>query len=434
MKAWVVTANMGYGHQRAVYPLKNIAEDAIFTVGENESTSKKEELLWRRVLGAYEFMSRAKSIPVVGNSFFNLLDTFVKIPAFYPIRDLSNSTFQVDLLRSNIEKGLCDDMLNIINTKELPVVTSFYASAIAADMKASNSIFCIICDADLNRVWVAKEPRESRIVYFAPCSRAAQRLKTYGVPDERIIITGFPLPTELTGDIDLSILKKNLSVRLKNLDPNSNFWQRHELNVKHYLGENNCLPESDRKLTITYAVGGAGAQKEIGGDIALSLKEKILNDEVKLILISGIRPDVRDYFISIKKMITDDNSKIEIIYEDTLDLYFQKMNQILATTDILWTKPSEISFYCALGIPIIMAPSIGSQEKFNAKWLYEIQSGINQENPEYTHQWLFEMLKKGRLAEAAWSGFLKARKLGTHKIIEYLTNGTISDDKSIVMR
>ena len=434
MKAWVVTANMGYGHQRAVYPLKNIAEDNIFTVGENETTSKNEEILWKRVLGAYEFMSRAKSIPVVGSSFFNLLDTFVKIPSFYPIRDLSNSTFQVDLLQSNIEKGLCDDMLNIISTKELPVVTSFYASAIAADMKATNSIFCIICDADLNRAWVAKEPRESRIVYFAPCGRAAQRLKAYGVPDERIIITGFPLPTELIGDNDLSILKKNLSVRLKKLDPNSNFWQRHELTVKHYLGENNCLPDSDGKLTITYAVGGAGAQKEIGAKIAFSLKEKILNDEVKLILIAGIRPDVKDYFISIKKTITDDNSKIEIIYEDTLDLYFQKMNQILATTDILWTKPSEISFYCALGIPIIMAPSIGSQEKFNAKWLYDIQSGIKQENPEYTHQWLFEMLEKGRLAEAAWSGFLKARKLGTHKIIEYLTNGAISKDKSIVMR
>lgn len=434
MKAWVVTANMGYGHQRAVYPLKNIAEDNIFTVGENETTSKNEEILWKRVLGAYEFMSRAKSIPVVGSSFFNLLDTFVKIPSFYPIRDLSNSTFQVDLLRSNIEKGLCDDMLNIISTKELPVVTSFYASAIAADMKATNSIFCIICDADLNRAWVAKEPWESRIVYFAPCGKAAQRLKAYGVPDERIIITGFPLPTELTGDHDLSILKSNLSVRLKKLDPYSNFWQRHGITVKHYLGENNCLPDSDGKLTITYAVGGAGAQKEIGAKIAHSLKEKILNDEVKLILVAGIRPDVRDYFISIKEMITDDNSKIEIIYEATLDLYFQKMNQILATTDILWTKPSEISFYCALGIPIIMAPSIGSQEKFNAKWLYEIQSGIKQENPEYTHQWLFEMLEKGRLAEAAWSGFLKARKLGTHKIIEYLSNGTISNDKSIVMR
>ena len=30
-KAWVVSADMGYGHQRAVYPLKNIAEDGMIT-------------------------------------------------------------------------------------------------------------------------------------------------------------------------------------------------------------------------------------------------------------------------------------------------------------------------------------------------------------------------------------------------------------------
>ena len=29
----------------------------------------------------------------------------------------------------------------------------------------------------------------------------------------------------------------------------------------------------------------------------------------------------------------------------------------MRTTDILWTKPSELSFYCGLGIPIIMAPA-----------------------------------------------------------------------------
>jgi hypothetical protein len=433
MKAWVVSADMGYGHQRAVDPLKRIAEGNIITVGSNKNASRSEQKLWRRVLGAYEFMSRAKGIPIIGSPIFNLLDTLLRIPSSYPIRDLSNSTFQVDLLQSSINKGLCADMLDIINAKELPVVTSFYASAIAADMKGHNSVFCIICDADLNRAWVAKEPWESRIIYFAPCGKAAQRLKAYGVPDERILITGFPLPTELTGERDLAILKNNLRTRLNKLDPDSKFWQRHEQSVRHYLGDYNP-GESNRKLTITYAVGGAGAQKEIGGKIAASLREKILNNEVKLILVAGTKHLVRDYFLSIKEKITRDPTQIEIIYEETLDRYFEKLNQKLAVTDVLWTKPSEISFYCALGIPIIMTPPIGSQEHFNAKWLFEVQAGIKQENPDYTDQWLFEMLNKGRLAESAWSGFLKARKLGTHKIIEYLSTGTISHDNSLVIR
>ncbi|MHB8579749.1 MAG: DUF6938 domain-containing protein [Ignavibacteriaceae bacterium] len=106
----------------------------------------------------------------------------------------------------------------------------------------------------------------------------------------------------------------------------------------------------------------------------------------------------------------------------------------MRTTDILWTKPSELSFYAGLGLPIIMTPPIGSQEQFNAKWLFEIQAGIKQENPEYPDQWLFDLLNKGRLAEAAWSGFLKARKLGTYKILEVLVTGRMSHEDSPILR
>jgi hypothetical protein len=106
----------------------------------------------------------------------------------------------------------------------------------------------------------------------------------------------------------------------------------------------------------------------------------------------------------------------------------------MKTTDLLWTKPSELSFYCALGIPIIMSPVIGSQEKFNRKWLREIKAGIKQEKPEYTDQWLYDLLNKGTLAECAWDGFLKARKLGTYKIFEVLEKGKLEKETSPVFR
>ena len=433
-KYWIVTANMGYGHQRAVYPLRHIAEEAIITDGSASDTSKKERKMWNRVLGAYEFISRAKGIPFIGDSLFNLLDAFMHIPSYYPIRDLSNSTFQVDLLRSNINKGLCFGMLEKTRTKEIPVISSFYASAIAIDLKNYQQVFCIICDADINRVWVAKEPWDSRIEYFAPCNKAAQRLRTYGVPDERIFTTGFPLPEELLGGRELPVLKRILGKRLQNLDPDSVFWPRHGKSVQHFLGEDNCQSVDKGKLVITYAVGGAGAQKEIGGKIALSLREKILNNEVKLNLVAGIRKEVRDYFNSVKAKLAPESENITVVYDDDLYRYFDKFNQTLIDTDVLWTKPSELSFYCALGLPIIMTPPIGSQEKFNAKWLYEIQAGIKQENPEFTHQWLFDLLHKGILAEAAWSGFLKARKLGTYKIMDILRTGEITHEHSPLLR
>ena len=104
------------------------------------------------------------------------------------------------------------------------------------------------------------------------------------------------------------------------------------------------------------------------------------------------------------------------------------------TTDILWTKPSELSFYCALGIPIIMTPAIGPQEKCNRRWLREIGAGIKQQDPEYANQWLFDLLNRGRLAEAAWNGFLKARKYGTYNIIDFLESGSFTSSNDPLKR
>ena len=107
---------------------------------------------------------------------------------------------------------------------------------------------------------------------------------------------------------------------------------------------------------------------------------------------------------------------INIVYALGKVDYFVEFNEILRETDILWTKPSELSFYAALGLPIIISPPIGAQEVFNRKWLLEIGCAFDQEDPKYTHQWLFELLESGRVAEAAWEGFMEAPKMGTYNI------------------
>ena len=107
---------------------------------------------------------------------------------------------------------------------------------------------------------------------------------------------------------------------------------------------------------------------------------------------------------------------IRCLCELTKKTHFEKFNEMLHTTDILWTKPSELSFYTALGLPIIIAPPIGAQEVFNEKWLVRMGTGIQQENPEYTNEWLFEWINNGILAEAAWEGLNEAPKFGTYNI------------------
>lgn len=43
ISAWVVSADMGYGHQRAVFPLEDISEEGLITAGRNDGSSAKEK-------------------------------------------------------------------------------------------------------------------------------------------------------------------------------------------------------------------------------------------------------------------------------------------------------------------------------------------------------------------------------------------------------
>jgi hypothetical protein len=120
--------------------------------------------------------------------------------------------------------------------------------------------------------------------------------------------------------------------------------------------------------------------------------------------------------------------ELDVVFDQDVSRYLQKFNQSLRRTDILWTKPSELSFYCGLGIPILMAPPIGTHEERNKRWLEEIHAGILPSGSvEACHEWLFDLRENGRLAEAAWDGFLKARKLGTYKIEKLVRTGSFSE-------
>jgi hypothetical protein len=215
----------------------------------------------------------------------------------------------------------------------------------------------------------------------------------------------------------MEILRSDLSYRLLNLDPQGNYRRQYSSLIKSYLGE---LPKKGNHIfTIAFAVGGAGAQKELALEITKSLGRKIREDKIKIILIAGVRKEVKNYFLKkieetgLKSYL---NKNIEILWQKDIADYFQAFNKTLRKTDILWTKPSELSFYTALGLPIIIAPIIGSQEDFNKKWLLEIGSAIKQKNITYTEEWLFDLLDQGWFAEAAMEGFIETKKLGTFNI------------------
>jgi hypothetical protein len=437
-KFWLVSADMGYGHQRAISPIKFLSQNGnILNANKSAEASAKELRIWKDMQGTYEFMSRAGRLPLIGDFITRLLDRILYIPSYYPFKERSKATLQVKYLKSAIKKGLCDGIIKQISDPELPMITSFYSPAIAAEIAGHKIIYCIICDTDLNRVWASEDASKSHIIYFAPGSVSTQRLISYGVPERNILLTGFPLPLELLGDRTLNILRMNLHRRLVNLDPQLKFGNLFNHSVKAFLDKDLINEETTtqkRCITITYAVGGAGAQKEVGIQIMNSLSKEIRENKIKLNLAAGTRSDLIGYFENAIKKNAFTNDQVDIIHGETNDIYFEYFNHSLLNTDILWTKPSELSFYCALGIPVIMTPAIGPQEKCNRRWLREIGAGIKQQNPEYTNQWLLDLLKKGRLAEAAWNGFLKGRKFGTFNIIDFLNTGTFHSSNNPLKR
>ncbi len=411
-KCWLISVNMGYGHQRTAYPLKDIAfKGEIINANDYRGIPKGDRQIWETTRNIYEFISRFSRIPLVGSAVFSFYDQFQKILKFYPRRDLSKPTSTLKEIYAGIKRGWGRHLIEKIKEKPLPFLTTFFTPAFMAEyFNYPGEIFCVVCDADISRSWVPLNPKKSRIKYLTPNKRTAERLELYGVKKGNIFLTGYPLPKENIGGKNLKILKIDLKKRLLNLDPESRFFGKYRNFAKETLGK---FPEkSGRPLTLLFSVGGAGAQKDLAPKIIKSLKKELALGKIKIVLSAGKKLEVKEYFEKIKGKYKN----IEILFNNDISGYFTKFNQCLREADILWTKPSELSFYSALGLPIIIAPPIGSQEQFNMRWLLKSGFGMRQENPAWTNQWLFDWIKQGYLAEAAFEGFIEGEKMGTYNI------------------
>ncbi|PIT88005.1 MAG: hypothetical protein COU29_04320 [Candidatus Magasanikbacteria bacterium CG10_big_fil_rev_8_21_14_0_10_36_32] len=427
-KAWVVSVDMGYGHQRAAYPLKHLSPTGHVINANNYPGIPKNDLtIWKSSRRIYEFISRLTRIPLVGQFIFNTYDKFQAIPKFYPRRNLSKPNFQLKQMYALIHSGWGKDLIDYLNQKDIPLITTFFAVAFfAEEHDFKNDIYCVLCDADISRTWVALNPAKSRIKYLAPCRRVVERLKLYGVLSNRIFLTGFPLPEENLGGNKLERLKADLADRIINLDPEKHYRKKYSETVKQFLKNIKIDERHDHPPTLTFAVGGAGAQKDLAKNILWSLKKSLINEEINFNLVAGSRNDVYLYFRrQIKKAGLEKilGKNLKIIFDIHKEDYFKSFSEALRTTDVLWTKPSELVFYAALGLPVITAPPIGSQEIYNKLWLKTIGAGIGQDDPKAACEWLCDWINSGWLAEAAMSGFLDGRQFGVSNIMDVVFKG-----------
>lgn len=420
-RAWVVDVDMGYGHGRAAHALRGLSGGEVMSVNAYRGIPASDRRVWRESRAVYEAVSRLKPVPVVGPMLFEALDRWQQIPPFYPRRDLSHPNAQLTQMYRLIRRGWGRHFVETIARQPKPLVTTFFTAAFFADhYDYPGDIYCVTTDADVSRAWAALDPKKSRIRYFASNGRVAERLKLYGVPDAQIFLTGFPLPKELVGGPTAGALKDQLAARLCNLDPRGIFHERYARVLRAELGPARCgLAKAAHPLTLTYSVGGAGAQRQLGAQILASLKSRVARHEIRVNLVAGTRRDVAAHYERAAAELGLGRELGEWLVIPTFRdraSYFDGFNEILKTTDILWTKPSELSFYAGLGIAVIMAPPIGSQEEFNRVWLQYVGGGVSQNDPRYASEWLFDWIDSGGVARMAWNGYAEAPTHGTYRI------------------
>jgi len=179
-KILLATAEMGFGHLRALHPLEETLESKLVVLGQNDGSSTFEKRIWKISLTLYESISRFKKFPILGPTIYSMMNGLLAIPHPESKASRVEKSFAYWLLERFIGLGLCKGLQKKLKSRQ-SLVTSFYAPVIALSKRVDLTVFCQICDSDLSRVWVAKNPVRNNTQYLVPCAKAAERLLKYGV-------------------------------------------------------------------------------------------------------------------------------------------------------------------------------------------------------------------------------------------------------------
>jgi hypothetical protein len=411
----IVSVEMGYGHLRAANAIAESLGTEVIRLDLPPVAGRGEAALWCGIRKFYNGLSQACDWPVVGTAAQAILE---KITEIKPLLQHRNSE------PPNLLAHLTDGLSGTVLGRRLrtiaagrPILATYPAAAMAALHAPGARIFCLVTDTDLNRAWAPLNPRGVCIEYLAPVTRVVDRLRSFGVPDQRIHLTGFPLPAKLTAQA-----KPALARRLHRLDPARAFRSRADKAAAAFVQEI-PQPASTEPMVMTVAIGGAGGQTGHVDQILKSVRKRVLDGKLKLNLVAGTRADLVE---NLRKMVRntglslENNKGVEILFAAEHKEYFRLFDNCLAATDLLWTKPSELVFYAALGLPILLAPPLGGQEHANRDWLLSNDAALDTGNPATLDRRLEELLTTGALCRVAWNGYSRLERGCLDRIFELM--------------
>jgi hypothetical protein len=410
----VVAVEMGYGHLRAAYTIANYFSTDVVRMDLPPWASPAEAAIWRGVSKIYNTLSCAGDWPLAGPAAQRILEKITEISHFrgpMEVEPASFLTYCVDRLT----RSVFGRRLRALATDTgRPILATYPAAALAARHAPGARVFCLATDTDLNRAWAPANANWPYIEYLAPVNRVADRLRSFGVSDRHIHLTGFPLADGLIANSQTALRR-----RLYRLNPKSTF---HDSRVETFL--RNPLPNSSRgPIAMTVAIGGAGAQVCQVEQMLRSLRKMILNGKLHLTLVAGTRADIAKKFdgmVQSAGLVFHGENGVQILFADKPVQYFRRFEECLIDTDLLWTKPSELVFYAALGLPILLAPPVGGQEHANRNWLLSHHAALDAGDPAVLDQRLDHLIAEGELCRIAWNAYSRLERNGLERIREVI--------------
>ncbi len=387
---------MGYGHLRAACALSERLGVPVRRADRAPLAGPGETRLWTAARAAYERLSRLSQRPLLGPPFRRLLQALTEIPPSAVPRPSRLPRFAVRFLERRIAHGLGAGVCDHLQGSGQTLVTTFYAPAIAADVLTSAAVFCVVTDSDVHPVWAPTDGVRSRIHYLVPAPETGSRLRSYGVRADRLTTTGFPLPPAL---------EERAGPLLED-------------RVRRLQGEGDGPP------LLTFAVGGAGAQAARAHQLLKALANPLRDGAVRLALVAGLRPRLARTFRRWADACGVDGTggALTIVEAETFEVLYERFNAVLARTDALWTKPSELSFYAALGLPLILDDPVGDHERANARWVLAAEAGVVRPADNDMGPQILAWLGDGTLASCARQGFARLPRGGATAIAETVFN------------
>ena len=392
----ITTALMGFGHLRAAHNIASYGHATVARVDREPYVGLVDKIVWNGAQNAHTHASREADAK--NKLLYGWFEGIMNIPEGNSPPSMAASRF----VHTLGEFGVGRVFFNSLDSQYPTLVHTFYLHAmLSVYRKYPGRNFLLLCDTDFHRVWVPVDPKAGNIEYMVPISKSADRLISYGVPPGKIHVTGFPLPVADTGGKDLSTLSTPLNARRNRLRRDSN------------------VP-----LTVMFPFSGAGAYSNMLAELVKSMVGTIKEGSLRLIVSCGDNERALAGAENLFKHYNlEDSEYTEIIFNKNIFRSFDRFNESLRFTDLIITKPSELVFYAALGIPMVFLPPIGAHEARNREYL--IDNGCAVDLPDISEfpRWLEENRVNERLLSLAEEGNRNLPKTGVFEIDELVTGG-----------